>query len=154
MRAVLAIEDAQEDSGQFGPQIKVAIKVVSDGLDGTHDGAVFSDWLSLDESTGNVKPRSKAWQVIEAVLGEVPAGLEVEDLVGGRFAAQVGLNGKKSHSKIKHDTISPAPRKKATTKTIDEEEIPERDFRDLLRQREENRPGYVEGEDAPLPEEN
>jgi hypothetical protein len=44
---------------------------------------------------------------------------------------------------------------KATKKTIDEEEeIPERDFRDLIRQREENRPGYVAGEDAPLPEEN
>lgn len=113
LRAVLVIEDAEEDSGQFGPQIKIAFKVVSDGQDGENDGFVFTDWLSLDENTGNVKPRSKAWQVIEAVLGEVPAGLEVEDLIGGRFAAQVGLNGKKTHSKVKHDTITPAPRKKA-----------------------------------------
>ena len=113
LRAVLEIQDAEEDSGQFGPQIKLALKVNSDGMDGEHDGAVFTDWLSLDENTGNVRPRSKAWQVNEAVLGEVPAGLEAEDLIGGRFAAQVGLNGKKTHSKVKHDTISPAPRKKA-----------------------------------------
>jgi hypothetical protein len=138
LRAVLVIEDAEEDSGQFGPQIKVAIKVVDDGQDGTHDGAIFTDWLSLDENTGDVKPRSKAWQVIEAVLGEVPAGLEVEDLIGGRFAAQVGLNGKKTHSKVKHDTISPAPRKKATKA---EPEVDESDF------------GNVAGEDAPIPEE-
>jgi hypothetical protein len=113
LRAVLVIEDAEEDSGQFGPQIKVALKVVSDGMGGEHDGVIFTDWLSLDENTGNVKPRSKAWQVIEAVLGEVPTGLEAEDLIGGSFAAQVGLNGKKTHSKVKHDTISAAPRKKA-----------------------------------------
>ena len=113
LRAVLVIEDAEEDSGPFGPQIKVSLRVASDGKDGEYDGAIFTDWLSLDETTGNVKPRSKAWQVIEAVLGEVPTGLEAEDLVGGSFAAQVGLNGKKTHSKVKHDTISPAPRKKA-----------------------------------------
>ena len=129
LRAILLIEDAEEDSGQFGPQIKVALKVVSDGMDGEHEGVVFTDWLSLDENTGNVKPRSKAWQVIEAVLGEVPAGLEVEDLVGGRFAAQVGLNGKKSHSKVKHDTISPAPRKKAVREP--EPEVDEDDFDDI-----------------------
>jgi hypothetical protein len=111
LRAVLEIEDAEEDSGQFGPQIKLTLKVDSDGQDGTHDGAVFTDWLSLDEHSGDVKPRSKAWQVIEAVLGEVPIGLEVDDLVSGKFAAQVGLNKKKTHSKVVHDTISPAPRK-------------------------------------------
>jgi hypothetical protein len=131
LRAVLVIEDAEEDSGQFGPQIKVAIKVVSDGMDGEHDGAVFTDWLSLDENTGNVKPRSKAWQVIEAVLGEVPAGLEAEDLIGGSFAAQVGLNGKKTHSKVKHDTISPAPRKKVQAAADPEPEVDESEFDDL-----------------------
>jgi hypothetical protein len=130
LRAVLVIEDAEEDSGQFGPQIKVAIKVDDDGLDGTHDGAVFTDWLQLDENTGDVKPGSKAWQVLEAVLGEVPSGLEAEDLIGGRFAAQVGLNGKKTHSKVKHDTISPAPRKKAT-KAEPEPEVDESDFDDI-----------------------
>jgi hypothetical protein len=130
LRAVLKIQDAEEDSGQFGPQIKLALKVDSDGMDGEHDGAVFTDWLSLDENTGNVKPRSKAWQVIEAVLGEVPTGLEVEDLIGGRFAAQVGLNGKKTHSKVKHDTISPAPRKKARA-ADPESEVDESEFDDL-----------------------
>jgi hypothetical protein len=130
LRAVLMIEDAEEDSGQFGPQIKLALKVDSDGMDGEHDGAVFTDWLSLDENTGNVKPRSKAWQVIEAVLGEVPAGLEVEDLIGGRFAAQVGLNGKKTHSKVKHDTISPAPRKKSQA-ADPEPEVGESEFDSL-----------------------
>jgi hypothetical protein len=130
LRAVLVTEDAEEDSGQFGPQIKVAFKVVSDGMNGEHDGVVFTDWLSLDENTGDVKPRSKAWQVIEAVLGEVPAGLEAEDLIGGRFAAQVGLNGKKTHSKVKHDTISPAPRKKALA-ADPETEVDESEFDDL-----------------------
>jgi hypothetical protein len=130
LRTVLKIEDAKEDSGQFGPQIKLTLEVVADGMDGNHDGVVFTDWLSLDENTGNVKPRSKAWQVIEAVLGEVPAGLEAEDLIGGRFAAQVGLNGKKTHSKVKHDTISPAPLKKA--RVVDPEpEVDESEFDDL-----------------------
>jgi hypothetical protein len=130
LRAVLVIEDAEEDSGQFGPQIKLTLKVDSDGQDGAHDGAVFTDWLSLDENTGNVKPRSKAWQVIEAVLGEVPTGLEAEDLIGGSFAAQVGLNGKKTHSKVKHDTISPAPRKKAA-EVESEKDVDESEFDDL-----------------------
>jgi hypothetical protein len=113
LRAVLKIQDAEEDSGQFGPQIKLTLEVVSDGQDGEHNGIVFTDWLSLDEHSGNIKPRSKAWQVVEAVLGDVARNLEAEDLIGGSFAAQVGLNGKKTHSKVKHDTISPAPRKKA-----------------------------------------
>ena len=130
LRAILVIEDAEEDSGQFGPQIKVSLRVASDGMDGEHDGVVFTDWLSLDENTGNVKPRSKAWQVIEAVLGEVPAGLEAEDLIGGSFTAQVGLNGKKTHSKVKHDTISPAPRKKARA-ADSEPEVDESEFDDL-----------------------
>src|SRR5215218_10180921 len=130
LRAVLVIEDAEEDTGQFGPQIKLTLKIDSDGQDGAHDGAVFTDWLSLDENTGDVKPRSKAWQVIEAVLGEVPTGMEVEDLIGGRFAAQVGLNGKKTHSKVKHDTISPAPRKKSRT-ADPEPEVDESEFDDI-----------------------
>jgi len=130
LRAVLVIEDAEEDSGQFGPQIKVSLRVASDGMDGEYDGAIFTDWLSLDEATGNVKPRSKAWQVLEAVLGEVPTGLEAEDLIGGSFAAQVGLNGKKTHSKVKHDTISPAPRKKARA-ADPEPEVDESDFDDI-----------------------
>jgi hypothetical protein len=132
LRAVLVIEDAEEDSGQFGPQIKVSLRVASDGMDGEHDGVVFTDWLSLDEHTGNVKPRSKAWQVIEAVLSEVPTGLEAEDLVGGSFAAQVGLNGKKTHSKVKHDTISPAPRKKAAQVEVERDvSVDESEFDDL-----------------------
>jgi hypothetical protein len=129
LRAVLEIQDAEEDSGQFGPQIKLALKVASDGMDGEYDGAVFTDWLSLDEHTGNIKPRSKAWQVVEAVLGEVPRNLEAEDLIGGKFAAQVGLNKKKTHSKVVHDTISPAPRKKEARKP--DPEVDEDDFDDI-----------------------
>jgi hypothetical protein len=131
LRAVLKIQDAEEDSGQFGPQIKLTLEVVSDGQDGEHNGIVFTDWLSLDEHSGNVKPRSKAWQVIEAVLGEVPANLEAEDLLGGRFAAQVGLNKKKTHSKVVRDTISPAPRKKATKPEKDDEVVASEEFDDL-----------------------
>jgi hypothetical protein len=65
------------------------------------------------------------------VLGEVPTGLEAEDLIGGSFAAQVGLNGKKTHSKVKHDTISPAPRKKAQAVADPELEVDESEFGDL-----------------------
>jgi len=129
LRAVLEIEDAQEDSGQFGPQIKLTLKVDSDGQDGEHNGAVFTDWLSLDEHSGDIKPRSKAWQVVEAVLGEVEPLLEVEDLVGGKFAAQVGLNKKKTHSKVVHDTISTAPRKKEARKP--DPEVDEGDLDDI-----------------------
>jgi hypothetical protein len=129
LRAVLKIQDAEEDSEQFGPQIKLTLEVVSDGQDGEHNGIVFTDWLSLDEHSGNIKPRSKAWQVVEAVLGDVPRNLEAEDLIGGSFAAQVGLNGKKTHSKVKHDTISPAPRRKAARETAPE--IDESEFDDI-----------------------
>jgi hypothetical protein len=132
LRAVLKIQDAEEDSGQFGPQIKLTLEVVSDGQDGEHNGIVFTDWLSLDEHSGNIKPRSKAWQVVEAVLGDVPRNLEAEDLIGGSFAAQVGLNGKKTHSKVKHDTISPAPRKKADKQEPEKDiAVDESEFDDL-----------------------
>jgi hypothetical protein len=132
LRAVLKIQDAEEDSEQFGPQIKLTLEVVSDGQDGEHNGIVFTDWLSLDEHSGNIKPRSKAWQVVEAVLGDVPRNLEAEDLIGGSFAAQVGLNGKKTHSKVKHDTISPAPRKKADKQEPEKDiAVDESEFDDL-----------------------
>jgi hypothetical protein len=51
----------------------------------------------------------------------VPRNLEAEDLVGGKFAAQVGLNKKKMHSKVVHDTSSPAPRQKAAREAANAE---------------------------------
>jgi hypothetical protein len=132
LRAVLEIQDAEEDSGQFGPQIKVSLRVVSDGMGGKFDGAIFTDWLSLDEHSGNIKSRSKAWQVVEAVLGDVPRGLEAEDLIGGKFSAQVGLNKKKTHSKVVHDTISPAPRNRADKERSEKDvAVDESEFDDL-----------------------
>jgi hypothetical protein len=54
-------------------------------------------------------PRSKAHQLLTATLGDVGGRFNLKDLAGQRFAAQVGLNKARSHSKVVHDTIGPAP---------------------------------------------
>jgi hypothetical protein len=112
MRAVLEIEDAKFDEGDFGPQIRADMSVVDDGQDGENNGITFSDWFGFGKQQSDksrIMPRSKAHQLLTATLGEVGGRFNIQDLVGKRFAAQVGLNKAKSHSKVVHDTIGPAP---------------------------------------------
>jgi hypothetical protein len=112
MRAVLEIEDAKFDEGDFGPQIRADLTVVDDGQDGENNGVTFSDWFGFGRQQSE-KPRimlrSKAHQLLTAALGDVGGRFNIKDLVGQRFAAQVGLNKARSHSKVVHDTIGPAP---------------------------------------------
>jgi hypothetical protein len=112
MRAVLEVEDAKFDEGDFGPQIRADMTVVDDGADGENIGITFSDWFGFGKQQTDkprIMPRSKAHQLLTATLGEVGGRFNIKDLVGQRFAAQVGLNKARSHSKVVHDTIGPAP---------------------------------------------
>ena len=112
MRAVLDFEDAKFDEGDFGPQIRADMTVVDDGADGENIGITFSDWFGFGKQQTDkprIMPRSKAHQLLTATLGEVGGRFNIKDLVGQRFAAQVGLNKARSHSKVVHDTIGPAP---------------------------------------------
>lgn len=112
MRAVLEITEAKFDEGDFGPQIRADMEVVDDGLDGNSNGITFSDWFGFGKQQTEkprIMPRSKADQLVKATLGDVGGRFKIKDLAGQRFAAQVGLNKAKSHSKVVHDTIGPAP---------------------------------------------
>jgi hypothetical protein len=111
-RAVLEVEEAKFDEGDFGPQIRADMSVVDDGQDGENNGITFSDWFGFGKQQTDkprIMPRSKAHQLLTATLGEVGGRFNIKDLVGQRFAAQVGLNKARSHSKVVHDTIGPAP---------------------------------------------
>jgi hypothetical protein len=116
MRAVLEVEDAKFDEGDFGPQIRADVRVVDDGKDGENNGITFSDWFGFGKQQTDkprIMPRSKAHQLLTATLGDVGGRFSITDLVGQRFAAQVGLNKARSHSKVVHDTIGPAPAQRA-----------------------------------------
>ena len=112
MRAVLEVEDAKFDEGDYGPQIRADLTVVDDGQDGENNGITFSDWFGFGKQQTEkprIMPRSKAHQLLQATLGDVGGRFNIKDLVGQRFAAQVGLNKARSHSKVVHDTIGRAP---------------------------------------------
>jgi hypothetical protein len=118
MRAVLRIDEAELDHGDYGPQIKCTLVVDDDLADGSDNGTTFTDWFGLDEHTGTAKPGTKTWEVLTAVLLGAPTKtFEIEDLVGGRFASQVGTNKKGTHSKTVFGTISAPPAKKAEANT-------------------------------------
>jgi hypothetical protein len=117
MRAVLEVTDAKFDEGDFGPQIRADLEVVDDGAGGEHNGVTFSDWFGFGRQQTDkprIMPRSKADQLVRATLGEVGGRFKIKDVAGQRFAAQVGLNKAKSHSKVVHDTIGPAPAVRAS----------------------------------------
>jgi hypothetical protein len=117
MRAVLEVTDAKFDEGDFGPQIRADLEVVDDGAGGEHNGVTFSNWFGFGRQQTDkprIMPRSKADQLVRATLGEVGGRFKIKDVAGQRFAAQVGLNKAKSHSKVVHDTIGPAPAVRAS----------------------------------------
>src|SRR5215216_4801550 len=112
MRAVLDVEDSKFDQGDYGPQIRADLSVVDDGQDGENNGITFSDWFGFGKQQTDkprIMPRSKAHQLLAATLGDVGGRFNIQELAGQRFAAQVGLNKARSHSKVVHDTIGPAP---------------------------------------------
>jgi hypothetical protein len=122
MRAILEVEDAKFDEGDFGPQIRADMSVVDDGQGGENNGITFSDWFGFGKQQTDkprIMPRSKAHQLLMATLGDVGGRFSIKDLVGQRFAAQVGLNKARSHSKVVHDTIGPAPALRAKAEEED-----------------------------------
>jgi len=122
------IKNAEQVSGQFGPQIKLDLTVI----DGRFAGYEFNDWLKLheDEETGEVyvKEGGKAWEVLAAVLGE--AGAEefenVFELVGETLTARASLRGKaKKNNGLEFGSIGPyiPPKKRKANQMNIEEEI-------------------------------
>ena len=121
------IKNAEEVSGQFGPQLRLDLVVI----DGPYQGFEFPDWLKLnvDEETSEpyVKEGGKAWEVLVAVLGEQDAEepLEASELKGLTLTARASLRGKaKRNNGLEFGSIGPyiAPKKrKKNQKKIDEE---------------------------------
>jgi hypothetical protein len=115
MQAVLEIVDAElELDGDYGPQIRCELKVISDGKDGEENGTVFTDWFGFGKQQNpdkpRISPRAKAGQLVRVTTGEPKGPLKVSKLVGHQFRAQVGLNKAGTYSKVVSDTLMPAPR--------------------------------------------
>ena len=122
------IKNAEQVSGQFGPQIKLDLVVT----DGQHTGYEFNDWLKLheDEETGEVyvKEGGKAWEVLAAVLGEAGAEEfeEASELEGSVFTARTSLRGKaKRNNGLEFGSIGPyiPPKTRKKNQRKFEEEI-------------------------------
>lgn len=122
MQAVLEITEAKFDEGDYGPQIRVGIKVVDDGKGGDENGTTFGDWFGFGAQQTpekpRISPRSKAGQLIRVTLGEPKGSFKITKLVGERFRAQVSPNKAGTYSKVVSDTLMPAPRD-----TTDEDEF-------------------------------
>ena len=112
------------------------------------DGAEVVGFSSMSPST-----KAKAYTWAAAIMGEIDPKTgwgpeDVEDMpcriVLGIVEDSNGAEKNKVEKVLKTSST-------ATKKTIDEEEARKRNFQDTIRQREENRPGYVEGEDMPEP---
>src|SRR5215204_4929118 len=121
------IKNAEEVSGQFGPQLRLDLVVI----DGPYQGFEFPDWLKLnvDEETGEpyVKEGGKAWEVLVAVLGEQDAEepLEASELKGLTLTARASLRGKaKRNNGLEFGSIGPyiAPKKRKKAKKDLEEQ--------------------------------
>jgi hypothetical protein len=115
----------------------------------SEDGAEVVGFSSMSPST-----KAKAYTWAAAIMGEIDPkiGWGPEDVEDRACRIVLGIvEDSNGAEKNKVEKVLRAS-SKATRKTIDEEEeIPERDFRALIRQREENRPGYVAGEGMPDP---
>ena len=112
------------------------------------DGAEVVGFSSMSPST---KAKGYGWAA--ALMGEIDpkTGWGPEDVQEKACRIVPGIlddanGGKKNKVEKVLRASSKAP-------IVEEEAAPKRDLRDLIRQREENRPGYVAGEDAPPPEE-
>src|SRR5215207_10505427 len=122
------IKNAEEVSGQFGPQLRLDLVVIH----GPYQGFEFPDWLKLnvDEETGEpyVKEGGKAWEVLVAVLGEQDAEepLEASELKGLTLTARASLRGKaKKNNGLEFGSIGPyiAPKKRKANQKKAEEAI-------------------------------
>jgi hypothetical protein len=115
-------------------------------------GAEVVGFSSMSPST---KAKGYGWAA--ALMGEIDPriGWGPEDVQEKACRIVLGIvEDANGGEKNRVEKVLKASSKAEKKTTDEEEEIPERDFRDILRQREENRPGYVAGEAVPDPEEN
>ena len=116
MRAVLRIEEAEvvdskftDQKGRAQKQFATELRVLSGA--GERDGETFSEWFTF-LATGEIGPKTKAGQLLIAVLGDNASAETLEELAdklfGKSFAAQVGTSKDGQYSRVVHDTIAPA----------------------------------------------
>ena len=114
MQAVLEVQSVELEHGDFGPQLRVYLKVIDDGKAGNENGITFMDWFGLggqqDPEKPRISPRSKAGQLVRVTIGEPKGSLKLSKIAGHRFRAQVGLNKAGTYSKVVSDTLMPAPK--------------------------------------------
>jgi len=103
----LEIISAKSIDEYYGPQLAIMIRVTS----GEHVGHTFKDYPNRDKDTGDIKQGSKAWDISAACLGRdfYKRDVELADLVGCRFLAQVSKTMTGSRNKLEHGTIGPVP---------------------------------------------
>ena len=126
------IKDAEQVTGQFGPQIRIDTTVI----DGPHAGYLLTDWLKLhvDDETEEVfvKEGGKCWEVLVATLGEQGADEfeEAAELKGEALTARASLRGKaKKNNGLEFGSIGPyIPPKKRKKAQKDLEEQNARDL--------------------------
>lgn len=115
----------------YGPQVRLALKVA----EGEKAGHSFTDYPNRDEDTGAIKEGSKMWDVAEACLGaDFDAdALDLEDLVGKRFLAQLAVKKGGRGNRVQHGTVGPLPKKRAQEEQSEpESEDPnEEDYEDI-----------------------
>jgi hypothetical protein len=110
---IVEIIEAEQVSGNFGPQLRV--KLVVRG--GKYSGFEFQDWskLAKDPKTGEIyyELGTKVEEIFAAAFGEeyiFGEDYAFEDLVGKRLMCRVGLSGKNlDRNKLEFGTIGPDP---------------------------------------------
>jgi hypothetical protein len=114
---IAEVLDAEETSGNFGPQMSIKVKVVG----GKYAGFEFTDWSKLQKDPKTketyVEIGTKASEVFQAAYGEgysEDMDHNVADLRGKRFMARVGLAGKnQDRNRLEYGTIGPDPNAEA-----------------------------------------
>ena len=110
---IAEVLDGEEDSGNFGQQLKIKVKVVG----GKYAGFEFTDWSKLQKDPKTketyVEIGTKASEIFQAAYGE-EYDPEMEhnppDLIGKRFMARVGIAGKnQDRNRLEYGTIGPDP---------------------------------------------
>jgi|SRR5215211_1775259 len=110
---ILAILEAEVVSGQYGPQLRLKLKVVS----GKYRGFEFYDWskLSKDPQTGEVyyDLGTKVEEIYSAAFGDEYSfedDHEPRELVSRRIMSRVGLAGKnEDRNRLEYGSIGPDP---------------------------------------------
>jgi hypothetical protein len=114
---IVEVLDAEETSGNFGPQVSIKVKVVG----GKYAGFEFTDWSKLQKDPKTketyVEIGTKASEVFQAAYGEEYSedmDHNPVDLRGKRFMARVGLAGKnQDRNRLEYGTIGPDPNAEA-----------------------------------------